>query len=155
MKFWWPSRGVICFRALCVSSPSWTPLLYILTLSLSFCCHRLFPQAFLSPPSLLLMAMFIRVKRKKTTYFLHCEPSETTLEIKSKLQVLTDQDVDIQRLILVSNQQVLEDAKTLADQKVENDAVVALTFKKDTGEWEDVDIEKPDDRPTGMDLEGS
>lgn len=62
--------------------------------------------------------MFIRVKRKKTTYFLHCEPSETTLEVKSKLQVLTDHDVDIQRLTLISNQQVLEDAKTLADQKV-------------------------------------
>ncbi|MCO5553606.1 hypothetical protein L7F22_007131 [Adiantum nelumboides] len=99
--------------------------------------------------------MFIRVKRKKTTFFLHCEPSETTLEIKSKLQVLTDHDVDIQRLILVSNQQVLEDAKTLADQKVENDAVVALTLKKETGEWEDIDIEKPDDRPSAADSEGS
>ncbi|KAH7404277.1 hypothetical protein KP509_15G019100 [Ceratopteris richardii] len=101
------------------------------------------------------MAMFIRVKRKKTTYFLHCEPSDTTLEIKSKLQVLTDQDVDAQRLILVSNQLVLEDARTLAEQRVDNDAVVALTFKKDSGEWEDIDIEKPDDRTGAADLEGS
>ncbi|KAH7404278.1 hypothetical protein KP509_15G019100 [Ceratopteris richardii] len=102
-----------------------------------------------------LQAMFIRVKRKKTTYFLHCEPSDTTLEIKSKLQVLTDQDVDAQRLILVSNQLVLEDARTLAEQRVDNDAVVALTFKKDSGEWEDIDIEKPDDRTGAADLEGS
>ena len=63
-------------------------------------------------------AMFIRVKRKKTTFFLHCEPSETILEIKSKLQVLTDHDVDIQRLILLSRLQPLEDAKTLADHQV-------------------------------------
>ena len=62
--------------------------------------------------------MFIRVKRKKTTFFLHCEPSETILEIKSKLQVLTDHDVDIQRLILLSRLQPLEDAKTLADHQV-------------------------------------
>ena len=62
--------------------------------------------------------MFIRVKRKKTTFFLHCEPSETILEIKSKLQVLTDNDVDAQRLILLSTLQLLDDARTLADQKV-------------------------------------
>lgn len=75
--------------------------------------------------------------------------------MKSKLQVLTDHDADIQRLILLSNQQVLEDARTLADQKVENDAVVALILKKDTGEWEDIDIEKPDDRQSAVDSEGS
>ncbi|KAJ7295062.1 hypothetical protein O6H91_Y214600 [Diphasiastrum complanatum] len=73
--------------------------------------------------------MFIRVKRKKTTYFLHCDPSETVLEIKQKLQSLSDNHVDDQRLVLVATQQVLEDHKTLADQKVENDAVVALTLK--------------------------
>ena len=66
----------------------------------------------------LFQAMFIRVKRKKTTFFLHCEPSETILEIKSKLQILTDHDVDIQRLILLSRLQPLEDAKTLADHQV-------------------------------------
>ncbi|BBN05638.1 elongin-B [Marchantia polymorpha subsp. ruderalis] len=75
------------------------------------------------------MAMFIRVKRKKTTYFLHCDPSETVLEIKQKLQALSDNPVDCQRLILLSSQLVLEDSRTLADQKVENDAIVALCLK--------------------------
>ncbi|KAL3675433.1 hypothetical protein R1sor_025381 [Riccia sorocarpa] len=34
--------------------------------------------------------MFVRVKRK-TPYLLHCDPSETVLEIKKKLQVLKRQ----------------------------------------------------------------
>ncbi|KAJ7552497.1 hypothetical protein O6H91_06G058000 [Diphasiastrum complanatum] len=101
-----------------------------------------------------LQAMFIRVKRKKTTYFLHCDPSETVLEIKQKLQSLSDNHVDDQRLVLVATQQVLEDHKTLADQKVENDAVVALTLKiPETGQWEDVSIEKPADYQSLLDSE--
>eukprot|EP00249_Psilotum_nudum_P012858 c24010_g1_i1 orf=146-445(-) len=89
------------------------------------------------------MAMFIRVKRKKATFFIQCDPSETVLQIKAKVQCLTDTHVDKQRLTLVSTQSILKDAKTLAEQKVENDAIVALTLKTENGEWEDVDIQKP------------
>lgn len=65
-----------------------------------------------------MQAMFIRVKRKKTTYFLHCDPTETKLEIKQKIQALSENPVDCQRLILMGTQQILEDNKALADQKV-------------------------------------
>ncbi|GMP35977.1 hypothetical protein CsSME_00008230 [Camellia sinensis var. sinensis] len=91
------------------------------------------------------MAMYIRVKRSKTTYFLQCEPTETILDIKQKLHVLIDQPVNDQRLILMATGEVLDDSKTLADQKVENDAVVALTLRRDDNEFEDVDIVRPDD----------
>lgn len=64
--------------------------------------------------------MYIRVKRSKTTYFIQCEPTETILDIKQKLQNLVDQPVNDQRLILVSTGEVLDDSKTLADQKVPN-----------------------------------
>ncbi|TQD80184.1 hypothetical protein C1H46_034238 [Malus baccata] len=74
--------------------------------------------------------MYIRVKRSKTTYFIQCEPTETSLDIKQKLHDLIDRPVNDQRLILVSTGEVLEDSKALADQKVENDAVVALAFRK-------------------------
>ncbi|XVE63493.1 hypothetical protein DITRI_Ditri07aG0024700 [Diplodiscus trichospermus] len=76
------------------------------------------------------MAMYIRVKRSKTTYFIQCDPTETTLVIKQKLHNLIDQPVNDQRLILLHTREILEDSKTLADQKVENDAVVALTLRK-------------------------
>lgn len=63
--------------------------------------------------------MFIRVKRKKTTYFLHCDPLECVLETKAKLQALSDVPVDRQRLILVTpSPTILEEGKTLAEQKV-------------------------------------
>lgn len=62
--------------------------------------------------------MYIRVKRDKTTYFLQCDPTETILNIKQKLDALIDQPANDQRLILVSTNEVLDDAKTLADQKV-------------------------------------
>lgn len=91
------------------------------------------------------MAMYIRVKRNKTTYFVQCDPTETILDIKQKLHGLLDQPVADQRLILVASGVVLDDSKTLADQKVENDAVVALTFRKDDNQFEDVSILQPDD----------
>ncbi|KAM2849254.1 hypothetical protein PS2_025687 [Malus domestica] len=90
-------------------------------------------------------AMYIRVKRSKTTYFIQCEPTETSLDIKQKLHDLIDRPVNDQRLILVSTGEVLEDSKALADQKVENDAVVALAFRKDDNEFEEVNIVRPDD----------
>lgn len=62
--------------------------------------------------------MYIRVKRDKTTYFVQCLPSEKVLQIKEKLQVLIDQPVNNQQLILLGNGEVLEDSKSLADQKV-------------------------------------
>ncbi|CAB4288885.1 unnamed protein product [Prunus armeniaca] len=91
---------------------------------------------FLSPPAPIQFrveewcAMYIRVKRSKTTYFIQCEPTETSLDIKQKLHDLIDQPVSDQRLILVSTGEVLEDSKSLADLKVENDAIVALTLRK-------------------------
>ncbi|XP_043706954.1 uncharacterized protein LOC122656481 isoform X2 [Telopea speciosissima] len=100
------------------------------------------------------MAMYIRIKREKTTYFLQCDPTETILDIKQKLQTLIDQPVNDQRLILVTTNEVLDDSKTLADQKVENDAVVALTLKKDDDEFEDVNIVRPDDFYQSREAEG-
>ena len=73
-----------------------------------------------------LSAMFVRVKREKTTFFLHVEPGFTILELKQQIQRLTGQPVDRQRLL--ANEQVLEDPKTLAELKVENDMVLALVY---------------------------
>ncbi|OAY80481.1 hypothetical protein ACMD2_23490 [Ananas comosus] len=77
-----------------------------------------------------MQAMYIRVKRNKTTYFIQCDPTETALNIKQKLHALVDQPPDNQRLTLVATNDVLDDSKTLADQKVENDAIVALSVRK-------------------------
>ena len=62
--------------------------------------------------------MYIRVKRNKTTYFIQCDPTETILDIKEKLFGLIEHPVNNQRLTLVATDEILDDSKTLADQKV-------------------------------------
>ncbi|KAK3125863.1 hypothetical protein QOZ80_7BG0610670 [Eleusine coracana subsp. coracana] len=110
--------------------------------------------------------MYIRVKRNKSTYFIQCEPTETTLIIKQKLHSLIDELPHNQQLVLLATSDVLEDSNTLADQKVpiiqfqhpvhshiqsiyeikvENDAVVALALRKDDNEFEEVFIARPED----------
>ncbi|TXG60850.1 hypothetical protein EZV62_012213 [Acer yangbiense] len=108
----------------------------------------------MEPPDEIVIAMYIRVKRSKATYFIQCDPTETILDIKQKLHVLIDQPVNDQRLILMGTGEVLEDSKTLADQKVENDAIVALTLRKDDNEFEDIDIVKPNDFYQSRDADG-
>ncbi|GAA0170800.1 hypothetical protein LIER_24984 [Lithospermum erythrorhizon] len=76
------------------------------------------------------MAMYIRVKRNKTTYFLQCDPIDKVLQIKQKLHALIDQPLFDQRLFLMPSQLLLDDTRTLADQQVENDSVVALALRK-------------------------
>ncbi|CAL1358685.1 unnamed protein product [Linum trigynum] len=90
----------------------------------------------------------------KTTYFIQCDPTEKVLEIKQKLNVLIDQPVNDQRLTHMPSGEVLEDSKSLADQKVENDAVVALTLRKDDNKFEEVNIVRPDDFCQSRDAEG-
>ncbi|KAH7420449.1 hypothetical protein KP509_13G008200 [Ceratopteris richardii] len=85
--------------------------------------------------------MYIRVKRKRTTYFVHCDPSDTVLNLKTKLSCLTETPPNNQRLILMDSYHVLDDGRTLAQQQVENNAILALTLRKRDGYWEDIDID--------------
>eukprot|EP00270_Netrium_digitus_P017939 TRINITY_DN6724_c0_g1_i1.p1 TRINITY_DN6724_c0_g1~~TRINITY_DN6724_c0_g1_i1.p1 ORF type:complete len:117 (+),score=17.79 TRINITY_DN6724_c0_g1_i1:43-351(+) len=101
------------------------------------------------------MAMYVRVKRRSVTYFLHCDPSDTAFMLKQKLQILSDHPLEHQRLTLVASNAILEDRKTLAEQKMENDAVLALTLKlSDSGGWEEICIDKPADQSAVAELEG-
>ncbi|KAK9824295.1 hypothetical protein WJX72_009223 [[Myrmecia] bisecta] len=84
------------------------------------------------------MSMYIRVKRQKTTIFVHVEPTDTILEVKQKLQELVQQPPESQRLYKGAT--LLEDAKKLADLKVENDDIIALTYLQEDGQWENIDI---------------
>lgn len=84
------------------------------------------------------MSMYVRVKRIKTTIFLHVDPTDTVLEVKQKLQELVQQAPEAQRLYL--GKSMLEDAKQLAELKVENDDVLALTYQLSDGSWEDANI---------------
>lgn len=41
------------------------------------------------------MSMYVRVKRKKQTVFLTCEPSDTILDLKRKLSSINSLDVSL------------------------------------------------------------
>ena len=86
--------------------------------------------------------MYVRVKRAKTTMFLHVEPTETVImELKQKIQTATDSDetpggipIDRQRLLTGPTWEIsLEDARQLQELKVENDAVLALVYATEDG----------------------
>ena len=62
--------------------------------------------------------MYVRVKRKKITYFVNCNPMDTTLQLKATLQNLTNNPIKNQRLILLDSYHILDDAKTLLQQHV-------------------------------------
>jgi len=89
------------------------------------------------------MTMYIRVKRQKQTIFLNTDPTETIASLKAKLASLNK--VPAANLRLLSGEAVLDDAKSVGDSKIENDAVVFLVHKKEGSDaWEDVDVQKTD-----------
>lgn len=86
--------------------------------------------------------MYVRVKRRKTTFFLRCEPSETVQDLKQKLEALSGQPAEDQRLFLASTAEMLDDSRNLAKQKIHNDAVLALAYRlKDSYDWEPINVE--------------
>mmetsp|Transcript_20555 Transcript_20555/g.36666 ORF Transcript_20555/g.36666 Transcript_20555/m.36666 type:complete len:96 (-) Transcript_20555:356-643(-) len=84
------------------------------------------------------MSMYIRVKRQKQTIFLQVEPSDTVLEVKSKLQDLCEQPPENQ--MLYKDEAPLEDARRLAELHIENDDILALTFLQEDGTYEPINI---------------
>ncbi|KAK9856771.1 hypothetical protein WJX84_003453 [Apatococcus fuscideae] len=84
------------------------------------------------------MSIYIRAKRKKTTLFMHVDPSDTILEVKQRIQELLQQAPDRQRLFKGTTQ--LEDSRKLADMQIGNDDVLAMTFCQADGSWEEIDI---------------
>eukprot|EP00877_Chromochloris_zofingiensis_P003149 jgi/Chrzof1/12835/Cz07g09030.t1 len=85
-----------------------------------------------------MQSMYIRVKRQKLTIFLQVDASDTVLEVKQKLQPLIEQPPE--KVQLVRDDAVLDDAKKLVDLKVENDDVVAMCYQQEDGSFEPVNI---------------
>ncbi|KAI5080620.1 hypothetical protein GOP47_0003803 [Adiantum capillus-veneris] len=89
-------------------------------------------------------AMYLRVKRQRTTYFVHCNSGDSGGEVKAKLQALSCHPARQQRLILLPSRRILDDSRTLAQQQVESGSILALTLRKGSGDWEDIDIQNSD-----------
>lgn len=86
------------------------------------------------------MSIYIRIKRKKQTYFLHCEPTDKISNILNEINQLNNVQTSEMRLLLEKN--ILIPEKTLKESKINNDSVLFLVYKDKNG-WENVDIPLP------------
>ncbi|KAG7669510.1 putative Polyubiquitin-B [Nannochloris sp. 'desiccata'] len=87
--------------------------------------------------------MYVRVKRLKTTSFLHVEPTDTIGSVKAKLQDLLQQAPERQQLY--KDGTLLEDDRSLAELKVETDDALTLVLQQEDGSWESPQVVNYDD----------
>ena len=89
--------------------------------------------------------MYVRVKRHKTTVFLHCDPIDTIAQIKERINQVMNIGVDQQKLFRTEQgDEELANDITLEDLKIENGASVYLVcFNEETQSWESINIPKP------------
>ncbi|PSC72925.1 polyubiquitin 9 [Micractinium conductrix] len=83
--------------------------------------------------------MYVRVKREKLTVFLHVEPHDTVELLKAKLQELLQQPAEDLRLY--KEGAALEEGKTLAELRMQNDDELAVAFRLDGGAFEPITVE--------------
>ena len=78
--------------------------------------------------------MYVRVKRLKTTSFLHVEPTDTISSVKTKLQDLLQEAPERQQLYKDGN--LLEDDRSLAELKIETADALTLVLQQDGERWQ-------------------
>eukprot|EP00210_Caulerpa_lentillifera_P002530 g2427.t1 len=88
------------------------------------------------------MSIYVRIKRKKTTYFIQTSPSETILEIKQKLEEYCTVRPEEQQILKQRSGgwKNLEDSIKVEDAQIENDEVLALCLLGQDGAFESVEI---------------
>ncbi|KAG2385622.1 hypothetical protein C9374_003437 [Naegleria lovaniensis] len=90
------------------------------------------------------MSMYVRIKQFKTTIFLHCDPIDTVLQLKERINQLLNIPENHQRLYAAVGDDELPNEGTLEDLKIENDAVLYLTrFNEESQTWENINIPQP------------
>ncbi|ETV94458.1 hypothetical protein H310_11787 [Aphanomyces invadans] len=90
------------------------------------------------------MSLYLRVKRRNQTFFVLAEPHDTFLKVKETLaSILALTSPNQVQLWHTNKQKELLDAATVADQEIENDAIIFLCLKKENSEvWEDIQVAK-------------
>ena len=75
---------------------------------------------------------YVRVKRRSTSIFLYVNFTDTAPEVRAKLNAVTKVPVNEIKLYLDAGGEVtLDENKTLAEQKVENDQEMFMVYKKE------------------------
>jgi len=85
----------------------------------------------------------VRIKRKKTTIFLYMESDATVHDLRAKVNHITKVPTsDIKFFIDKDGEIVVDENKTLAEQKIQSDDVVYMVYRKEgTEEWEKIEVD--------------
>lgn len=73
--------------------------------------------------------MYVRIKRQKTTIFLHIEPTDRIEALKARIEELLQYPASKQRIYKTNT--VLEDGKSLAEERIENNDVLVLALQSE------------------------
>ncbi|KAJ1421418.1 hypothetical protein B484DRAFT_364536 [Ochromonadaceae sp. CCMP2298] len=86
------------------------------------------------------MSMYIRLKRRSQTVFLHVEPSNTFAQVKARIaEIFSIADPAHVMLVADDKKKELMDLATVSDQEIKTDDVVYMVFQKETGAgWEEL-----------------
>mmetsp|Transcript_4053 Transcript_4053/g.6282 ORF Transcript_4053/g.6282 Transcript_4053/m.6282 type:complete len:107 (-) Transcript_4053:145-465(-) len=104
------------------------------------------------------MTMYVRLKRKNQTVFLHLDGADNFFQVKSRLGDIFGMEPEKIQLIASDKKRELLDMATVSDQEVKNDDILYFVFQKETGSgFEELQVdslthfgeEKAED-PSGM-----
>ncbi|KAL0487667.1 UBX domain-containing protein [Acrasis kona] len=88
--------------------------------------------------------MYVRIKRKKQTYFLHCENTDTIKSLKEKITAINNTPYEnIQFHNSMDHEQVFQDETTLQQGNIGNDAIIVMVYR-DGDSWEPIQIDEPE-----------
>lgn len=92
---------------------------------------------------------YVRIKRKKTTMFLYTEPQDTVHDLRAKVNHITKvPTTDVKFFIDTEGEVPVDENKTLADQKIQNEDVLYMIYRKEgSDEWEDIELAWADGVP--------
>jgi hypothetical protein len=89
--------------------------------------------------------MYVRLKRQKQTYFLHCEPSDTVKSLKEKVTAINNQPTEGIGFYTATDSDIqLSDDATLQSSNVVNDSILCMVYKSGDG-WENIQVDNPED----------
>mmetsp|Transcript_28738 Transcript_28738/g.37718 ORF Transcript_28738/g.37718 Transcript_28738/m.37718 type:complete len:104 (+) Transcript_28738:54-365(+) len=101
------------------------------------------------------MSMYIRIKRRNQTFFMHVESSNTFADIKQRVgEILTIDSSCVALYLDTKKADELVDLATVGDRELQNDQVIYMVTKKEgTESWEDIEIETFDVHMIGEEKE--
>lgn len=89
--------------------------------------------------------MYTRIKRKKQTYFLHCEPTDSIKSLKEKITAINNvPSENINFFTSIDSDHPLSDESSLQQSNITNDAILYMVYR--SGEsWELIQVDDPAD----------